>query len=234
MSFIESRSDISICNKALSRIGQAGLSGTLDDPANNAKLAGRECRLHYKPTVRWVLEQHHWNLATKRQTLVETSNARSLEWGFAYAKPADMAFPVAIYSPGDATSGTISYYRGLKGLMAQLYGKPLFTYSGGVLYSMLGPAEIEFTSLDITEQDFTEQLEDLIVLFLASKLAYSVAKDHRMGNEIKQEALTELNRVIAANLNEQQPTYGNTMSEAEMARNGLDPWVAGFGLGHLG
>lgn len=231
MSFLENRSDIDICNKALSRIGQASLSGTLSDPANNAKLAGRECQLHYKSTVRWILEQHHWNLATARQALVEAAtNARSLEWGFAYLKPSEMAFPVGIYTPGDATSGSISYYRGLKGLMAMLYGKPLFTYSNGIVYSMLGPAELEFTSLDISEQNFNQQLEDIIVLFLASKLAYSLPKDHRMGNEIKQEALSELNRAIAANLNEQQPTYGNHMSEAEIARNGLDPWIASFGL----
>lgn len=228
MSFIETRSDIDIVNKALSRIGQVGLSGTLETPAGNSN-AGREARLHYKATVRWVLEQHHWNLATKRQTLVEVTNDRSIEWGFAYAKPADLAFPVAIYTPGDAAAGPISYFRGLKGLFAQLYGRLLFTYSGGVLYSFMGPAELEFTSFDITEQDFTEQLETLIVLFLASKFAYSVAKDHRMGNEIKQEALTELDRAIAGNLNEQQATYGNHMSEAEMARNGFDPWVASFG-----
>jgi hypothetical protein len=229
MSFLEPRSDISVVNKALSRIGQVGLSGTLDNPVGNSN-AAREARLHYKPTVRWLLEQHHWNLATKRQTLVETTNNRSIEWGFAYVKPADMAFPVGIYTPGDATAGPISYYRGLKGLFAQLYGKPLFLYSGDVLYSYMGPAEIEFTSFDITEQDFTEQFEATLVLFLAAKFAYSVAKDHRMGNEIRQEAFSELNRIIAANLNEQQPTYGNQMSEAEMARNGLDPWVAGFGL----
>lgn len=229
MSFLENRSDISIANKSLSRIGQVGLSGTLDNPVGNSN-AARECRLHYKPTVRWVLEQHHWNLATKRQTLVEVTNTRLIEWGFAYAKPSDMAFPVGIYTPGDATvAGPISYYRGLKGLMAQLYGKPLFTYSGGVIYSFMGPAELEFTSFDITEQDFTEQLESVIVLFLAAKLAYSVAKNHDMGNAIRQEAFSELDRIIAANLNEQQPVYGNTMSEAEMARNGWDPWVGSFG-----
>lgn len=230
MSFIEPRSDISICNKALSRIGQVGLTGTLTSPTGNSN-ASRECRLHYKPTVRWVLEQHHWNLATNRQTLIELgTNPRSIEWAYAYAKPADMAFPVGIYSPGGTIAGTVSYYSGLKGLFAMLYGKPLFTYSGGVLYSMLGPAELEYTSLDITEQELTEQLEAMIVLFLAAKLAYSVAKDHKMGNEIRQEGFSELNRVIAANLNEQQPTYGNHMSEAEMARNGLDPWVASLGL----
>lgn len=231
MSFQQSRSDIDICNKALSRIGQAQLSGTLGDPANNAKQAGREANLHYKSTVRALLEAHHWNLATKRAALIETTNDRSLEWGFAYATPAEMAFPVSVHAPGDGTISPIAYYRGLKGLTALIYGKPSFTYSGGKLYSFLAPAELEFVSLDITEQQFTQQLEDVLVLFLASKFAYSLAKDHKMGNEIKQEAIAELDKAIASNLNEQGQTYGNTPSEGELARNGIDPWLAGYGVG---
>ena len=228
MSFLETRSDISICNKALSRIGQATLSGTLDDPANNAKLAARECRLHYKGTVRRLLEEHHWNLATKRQVLVENAtNERSLEWPFSYAAPSEMAFPVSLQVPGSSTA-PVAYYRGVGGLLAKLYGRPYFTYSGGVLYSYLGPAEVEFTSFDITEHDFTQQLEDMIVLFLAAKLAYSVAKDNTLGNLIKQEAINELNKVYANNLNEQQPRYDQTPSESELARAGVDPWLAGF------
>lgn len=232
MTFQENRSDINICNKALSRIGQTTLAGTLDDPANNAKQAGRECKLHYKPTVRGVLEAHHWNLATKRGALIETTNTRSMEWPFAYAKPADLAFPVSLNVPGETVAGPVSYYRGLKGLYANFMGHPLFTYSGSVIFSYLSPAELEYTSLDITEQDFTQQMEDIIVLFLAAKLAYSLAKDHRMGNEIKQEAIAELDKAIAGNLNEQQPTYGNTISESELARNGVDPWLYGYGIGY--
>lgn len=231
MSFQQPRSDIDICNKALSRIGQAQLSGTLGDPSNNAKQAGREANLHYKSTVRGLLEAHHWNLATKRASLIETTNTRSLEWGFAYAPPADIAFPVSIYMPGDSTVSPIAYYRGLKGLYATIMGQPLFTYSGGVIYTFVGPAELEYTSLDITEQQFTQQLEDVIVLFLASKFAYSLAKDHRMGNEIKQEAIAELDKAIASNLNEQNQTYGDTLSESELARNGSFPGFGAYGLG---
>lgn len=228
MPFMETRSDINICNKALSRIGQTSLSGTLGDPANNAKEAGRQCKLHYVPTVRAVLEAHHWNLATKRVALVEAVNQRALEWSFAYAAPADIAFPVGVHTPGGTAVQPISYYRGLNGIYATLMGRPLFTYSGGVIYSFLGPAELEYTSLNITEQDFTQQFEDVLVLFLAAKLAYSLAKDQRMGNEIKQEAIAELDKAIGSNLNEQHQVYGNEISESEMARVGIDPQFAGF------
>lgn len=232
MSFIETRGDVDICNKALSRIGQTGITGTLDAPTSPNTNAVKECRLHYKSSVRAMLEMHHWNLATKRQLLVETTNERALEWAFCYVAPEFMAFPVSIHTPGGSTVGPVAYYRGLQGLIGSLYGKPLFTYSGHRIYSMLGPAEIEFTSFDITEHYFTQSLEDALVLWLAAKLAYSIAKDHTMGNSIKQEALSEINRVLAGNLNEQQARYGTFISESEMARNGVDPLLGGYGQGH--
>jgi hypothetical protein len=230
MSFMEPRSDINICNKALSRIGQTQLSGTLDAPTGPNNNASRECRLHYKGVVRAVLEAHHWNMATRRQSLVEVVNERSLEWPFAYAAPADMAFPVSMHTPGSETIGPVAYYRGIGGLIAKLYGRPYFTYSGNVLYSVLGPAEVEYTSFNISEQDFTQEIEDVIVLYLAAKLAYSLAKDTKLGNEIKQEAINQMDAAIARNLNQQQPRYDQVPSEAELARAGIDPWMAGYGF----
>lgn len=232
MSFMEPRSDINICNKALSRIGQTQLTGTLDAPTGPNNNASRECRLHYKSTVRAVLEMHHWNLATQRQTLVENTNERSLEWPFSYAVPPHMAFPVNLHVPGSSTTAPVSYYRGLGGLIAKLYGRPYFTFSGNVIYSVLGPAEVEFTSFDISEQQFSQELEDVIVLYLAAKLAYSIAKDHKMGNEIKQEAISQTEAAIARNLNQQQPRYDQLPSESELARQGVDPWMSGFVSGY--
>ncbi len=228
MSFQENRSAINICNKALSRIGQQGLSGSLTDPANLNKHSGRECNLHYVPTVRRLLEQHHWNLATRRIGLVaNVVNDRSGEWLVSYAAPSDMAFPTSL-SPLPTSTGQISYYRGIGSLLAKIYNRPLFLYSGSTIYAMAADAELEYVSLDITEQDFTQELEDMVVAFLSSKLAYSVAKDETMGARFKQEAISDLNLVIANNLNQQRPRYDLQPSEAEMARSGVDPWLAGF------
>ncbi len=234
MSFQENRSAIDICNKALSRIGQQPLSGALDSPANLNKHAGRECNLHYKATVRRLLEQHHWNLATRRVGLVvNTVNDRSSEWLLSYAAPSDMAFPVSI-SPLPTSTGQINYYRGIGSLIAKIYNRPLFMFSGGTIYAGTADAELEYVSFSITEQDFSQELEDIIVEFLSSKLAFSIAKDETMGQRFEQKAVSSLNLIIANNLNQQRPRYDMLPSEAEMARNGVDPWIAGFspGLGY--
>lgn len=229
MSFQETRSEIDICNKALSRIGQQSLSGSLLDPANRNKLAGRECALWYKTTVRRLLEQHHWNMATERASLVAVTNSRALEWPYAYAAPTDMAFPVSISPlPSGVAAGAIGYYRGVQGLLAKLYNRPMFLYSKGIIYSFQTDAEIEYVSFNITEQDFTQEFEDLVVEFLSAKLARSVAKDTKLAAEYEQQAIKGLNAAIANNLNQQRPRYDMLPSESELARAGVDPWLSGF------
>lgn len=225
MSFKENRDAISIANRALSKVGHAGITGDIDTAAGEA---GRQLRLHYKPVVRELLEQHHWNIATQRTALVATTNTRSSEWPFAYAAPSNMAFPVSVNLPNETTSGTIAYYRGVQGLLAKLYGRSMMLYSGGVIYSMMGDAELEFVSYNITEGDFTEQFESMVVNFLAARLAYALPKDAKLGADLEREAIGKLNTVIANNLNEQQPRYDTRPSEGELARAGIDPYMAGF------
>ena len=229
MSFLEPRSEISICNKALSRIKQAQLSGSLDDPANLNKHAARECRLWYKTIVRQVLSMHHFGLATKRVPLVSKPvNDRSAEWANAYIPPTDMAFPVMI-QPSTGSASVVSYYVGVGFILARLYGRPLFLFQSGTVYSQVADGELEYVSLDITEQDFNEAVEGLVVLFLASVLARSVAKDDKLAADLHNEATTRLNIDIAQNLNMNQPRYDNVVSETELARAGYDPGILEFG-----
>jgi hypothetical protein len=229
MGFQENRSDISICNRALSRIYQQPISGSLGDPQNEQKLPARECNRWYKATVRSLLNKHHFGLATKRAALIQKAvNDRSTEWGAAYEVPSDMAFPVSI-GPYAASIGQISYYRGINFLMAQLYGKPLFRYEGDTLYSLLADATIDYVSYDITEQDFNQTFEDLVVGFLAAELALPLTKSEKLRQARLDEATNLLNQSIAQSLNLTQPRYGDGLTEAEIARNGGDPRMYAFG-----
>lgn len=220
MSFMETRSAIDICNKALSLIKQQPLAGSLDDPQNLNKSAGRECKLWYNSVVRNVLQVHHWGLATKTIGMVTTTNDRGNEWAYAYAPPTDMAFPVTI-TPYDGVSG-LSYYRGVGYLLASLYGRPLFRFSGGKLYSLVGSGVVEYVSFNITEQDFNDDVESVITLTLASILARSVAKDDKLADSLADQATQRTNTAIAHNLNMNQQRYGDRPSDAEFARAGFD------------
>lgn len=230
MSFLTPRSAIDMCNKALSRIKQQPLSGSLTDPANLNKHAARECALWYPTVVRNVLTSHHFGLATKQVALVsQPTNDRELEWSSAYLAPTDMAFPVLV-GPLATGSVGVSYYRGLGYLLASLYGRPLFRFANKTIYANTPGAVLEYVSFDLTEQDFNDAVEKLVVLFLASNLARSVAKNDDLARELHDEGLKELNLEIARELNMGGPRYGEWMSENEMVRNGLSPTLAGYGF----
>jgi hypothetical protein len=215
VSFQEPKSDIAICNKALDLLSQQPLSGTLANPLNNA---ARACARHYKTVVRTLLEQHHFGLATKRVALVQATNDRSNEWLVAYAPPTDMAFPVSI---GPYSGSQVSYYRGIGALFGILAGRKVFEYAGGVLYTQLSDAELEYVSFTITEQDFNQTFENLVVIFLASVLAHPVVKDRQLGKDLYEEGMSKLNWAIAQNLNIGGPTYGHTPTDTELARAGF-------------
>lgn len=212
MTFKQTTADVTLANMALGMIGESKTISSLDDPGHNATVVKR----WYKPVVSRLLEMHHWGLATKRSALVEHAvNNRSAEWLHAYAVPDDMAFPVGMALSNGTSS--VSYYRGLAGLIALLYGKPIFQYHNGVLYSNID-GELEYVSFDITEAEFTATFADIVVLMLASRLAREIPKDFDLADELQDKATVAINLAITTNLNAGGQQYGMRVSESELVR----------------
>lgn len=219
MGFQEARSDISICNRALSLIRQQTLTGSLTDPANMNKQAAKECVLWYKPTVRLLLEKHHWGIATERVALLPITSDRA-EWPFAYAVPTDMAFPVSLSAYSTTATASVNYYQGLGYIIASLYGRPMFRYESGNMYALSATGMLDYVSFNITENDFNQTFEDLVVISLAAALARSIAKNDKLADSMEAKAQHAINLAIAQNLNQQGPRYGSFISESEMVRSG--------------
>ena len=215
MSFKVLASGVDLANMALGMISESKTLSSFDDAGNNAQAVRR----WYKPIVARLLETHHWGLATKRQAVVSaTVNSRSNEWLYAYVAPGDMAFPVGISLASGVSS--ISYYRGLGGLIAMAYGRPIFQYENGVIYSNVS-GDLQYVSYDITEADFSATFSNIIVLMLASRLALEIPKDPERADDLAKEAASQINIAIAENLNSGNRQYGMTASEGEMARGSL-------------
>jgi hypothetical protein len=214
MTFKTIPSAVSIANRALGMVSEGKTITSLDENGLNAEAVRR----WYVPIVAHLLETHHWGLATKRASLVQVDNGRSSEWLYAYAVPDDMAFPVGISLENG--SSTVSYYRGLSGLIAMLYGRPIFQFHNNVLYSNL-QGELEYVSFDITEANFTATFANIIVLMLASRLALELPKDFDLSKELDDNATYQINLAITQNLNYGNRQYGQTVSETELVRGSL-------------
>ena len=89
---------VSICNMALSYIGDSAISA-LDDNNDRA----RACNLHYEVQRDACLRAHPWNFAKKREELAQDGTWDDDEWTYAYEIPSDylrMLSPVENY-PGE-------------------------------------------------------------------------------------------------------------------------------------
>lgn len=211
MSFKQYTSAVDIANRALGMISEAKTISSLEDPGHNAQVVRR----WYKPVVARLLEMHHWGLATKRASLVQIPSFRDSEWLYAFAAPIDLAFPVGIGLASGVSS--MSYYRGLAGLIALTHGKQIFKYHNGVIHSnMVG--DLEYVSYDITEADFNATFENIVILSLASRLATEIVKDYDLSQELAKAAMTEINIAITQNLNTGNRKYGQIISETELVR----------------
>ena len=212
MTFKQTASSTSLVNRALGMISESRMVSDIDEDSG---FTAEVARRWYRPIVARLLETHHWGLATKRIEPVAVTNTRSTEWLNAYAAPDDMAFPVG-FSLEDGSS-TVSYYKGLAGLIAMSYGRPVFQYHNSVLYSNF-TGDLEYVSYDITEADFNATFEDIIVLMLASRFALEIPKDPKMSQELARQATTQINIAITHDLNIGNREYGQRPSEGELVR----------------
>lgn len=212
MSFKVTISDVLIANEALAMLPAEPIASM-----NEQSIEARECRRFYKSVVAELLEQHHWELATKRAPLAVKVNDRGEEWPFAYAKPSDMAFPVSMLP----TAGGAYFGWSLQGGSFWLpNGRRLFQSVGSTIYSIVDAGTLEYTSYDITEANFSATFKNIVVLELAARINYPVTKNATRGRELL--ALSEgmRQRAIARDLNRSQPTYGNSQTEGELTRFG--------------
>lgn len=145
-------SEVSICNVALSRIGE----GTILDLAEDSK-AGRNCNLIYATTRDSVLREHPWNFAIKRVELALLPTTPAFEFDFEHQLPADCLR--ILKTDDDLTPHRIE-------------GKKLLSFNDSV--------KIEYISriTDTTQFDsiFTDSLSDRI----ASDLAFNLSDNNAL------------------------------------------------------
>lgn len=86
---------ISICNLALSNIGNSRSINSLEEASKEADV----CSLHFEQCRDSVLADFDWNFATKRVALADTG-APPTDWQYAYRYPTDCVRITEIMVPG--------------------------------------------------------------------------------------------------------------------------------------
>jgi len=79
--------EVSICNIALSRIGQPAMTGTTIALLAGTDEAQRQCTIQYEPSRDALLRSHPWNFAVKRTRLITQAETADTITGATKANP---------------------------------------------------------------------------------------------------------------------------------------------------
>jgi hypothetical protein len=97
-------SDVSICNLALSHLGNAATVSVLSPPdSREAEL----CASFYPIARDAMIEEHNWAFTMRRRNLQLLAATPPSEWAYVYAVPDDVVNTIAVLAP-DATDDNSS------------------------------------------------------------------------------------------------------------------------------
>lgn len=172
-------SAVSICNLALSHLGDAATVTSIDPPEGSAQ--AEHCAMFYPMALNGLLEMHDWGFATRRAALTQLATNPSSSWAYAYATPSDMMNPLAVLAADasdDNSQGmaTVNAYSGLQTIVGGIYTPQPYSLESAadgtdVLLTNTASAVLRYISFATDPSKFSP----LFVLTLAGSLASMLA-----------------------------------------------------------
>lgn len=206
---------ITSCNDALAEI----YKGRIDD-LDEGSLEARECA-RSAPLI--LEEMADWSdsfvFARKRVQLASVTNDRPAEWLYAYASPPDMLAPLMIRQV--ETAATDLPIGGPWTFPHQDSIGLAFANEAGLIYSNVKTATLIYTRKNIEVGDLPPLGRRAFTLELATRLAWSLAKDKDLAARKKREAMQAKMEFIADEENKHPRASPRYISEVEYARQGI-------------
>ena len=154
--------------------------------------AARAAKRNYDQARRATLQMSDWTFARRKVQAAPVANDYEERWPFAYALPHDLLKVTRIRPPVDPLQNP----------------RPVpFEVRGGTLYTLLGPAVLEYTA-DLTDTvRFHPAYVDLLSLDLAIRICRPVTKSGRLLAELREQWPTTLSLAVSADANNELTTY---------------------------
>ena len=153
---------VTICNIALSRIGDSASVSSIDPPDGSAQ--SEACYRLYPVALASCLDTHNWSFATKRAELSELAEGQVAKnpWCHAFALPADCRRVIDILNP---ECPRIKTHKHDFEVIGAEFGSVILTNVKNpiVRYVMSDPKPSQFTGL------FTDALAWLLASYLAGE-----------------------------------------------------------------
>lgn len=183
-------SKVQICNRALSTyLGVARINSLTETTP-----AAEQCNLHFDDTLAGLLEAHPWRFANSRQVLAELTNARTAEWGYHYARPADALFVLWVNDP-EVARYMISQDQSPDSDREM---------TGQSIYSNVKGAVCEFTKLVTDTTLYPQFFKDAMSAALAASMAMALTEDIKRASNAMEQADHKLDIAMARDEQEEE------------------------------
>lgn len=167
-----------LCNEALGLISAKSIAA-IDDSSINAN----HCLRLYPPLRDAIMRSHHWTSAKKRVKLAQDATAPVFEFNFAYTLPADCLKVIEYAGANTDTTTLIPVYDGyqIRQGVYKIEGRKLLSNDGEVYIGYLRRLE--------NPDEWDALLYQVIVTWLAGKLAAAITKDIKLSTGLIEQAI---------------------------------------------
>ena len=160
---------VSICNLALSFIGDSATVASIDPPEESVQ--AKMCAVQYPAALSALLEMHDWSFAKRRIQVAKQSGVPTFGWAGAYPVPSDCLHVISIESI-TPINGFFGIYTNSRRVVTDCSEFELgMTDTGLVLYTDLVNPVIQYTTSRVDEARFTPDFVMALAWYLASLLA---------------------------------------------------------------
>ena len=208
-------SKLQIWNMALAELPEQRID-SLDD----VNLASDFLNDQYQPAIEFLLEDHDYDFATRREALAQVTNDRPNEWQYAYRLPRNLARPLHLlpYSGSDAANAVPVY--SWIGRTRSLETRTPFRLADGKLYCNIEGAVLEYATNSVAESAFTAKFARALALELASRVVMPIKKDQKRQADLIRMAEVARERAKADDMNRDRETTRDFIPEFMLARMG--------------
>lgn len=159
-------SKISICNKALRKIGIPSVINIDTDGSKQASV----CKSVYDDILLEVLREHNWNFAIFRQTLNQDVNAPEYEYNYKYVLPTTPPLVKLI----------------------EVYDCREYKMENGYLLSNEPTIAIKYVGKEVDPNKYDSLFIDVFATKIASEISYILTGDKALGKSLLEEYVFKL------------------------------------------
>jgi hypothetical protein len=196
-----------VCNLALDEIPAKVITSI-----SETSVEANACRRNFDQCLSEMMENPLWTLERQRVTLAELAvNDRGDEWGYAYAMPAGVGWPIKVLTDSQIADPGTWLLAGQMVAPQWVWPGERITheFAGSTIYTGIPEAVLEYVPIDPAISSLGPLFVKALSLHLAAKISMPIKGDRNLKDRLLQDAEVATSRAMAAAVNRNPSRYGD-------------------------